>query len=48
MLKDCITDSTKMMEIRVDSLPDLNDENYDYYETIAGNKTKERKQDIAS
>lgn len=41
MLKDCITDNTKIMTINVDSLPNLNEENYEYYEELAKNMSAE-------
>ncbi|MDE6141827.1 MAG: hypothetical protein K2G03_04410 [Bacilli bacterium] len=35
MIKNCITENTKMMTIYVDSLPELNDENFEYYNELA-------------
>ncbi len=35
MIKNCITDDTKMMTIEVDSLPELKKENYNYYDKVA-------------
>ncbi|MDE6292628.1 MAG: hypothetical protein K2L98_02980, partial [Bacilli bacterium] len=41
MLKDCITENTKIMTINVDSLPELNDDNYDYYDELAKSMSEE-------
>lgn len=35
MIKNCITDSTEIMTIEVDNLPELTEENYPYYDNLA-------------
>lgn len=41
MIKNCITENTKMMTISVDSLPELNDDNLGYYEELAKSMSEE-------
>lgn len=41
MLKQCITDNTKIMTIYGDILPDLTEETYDYYENMAHSMSAE-------
>lgn len=41
MIKNCITDSTEIMTIEVDSLPEITEENYAYYDQLANEMSKE-------
>lgn len=41
MIKNCITDDTKMMVIEVDKLLDINEENFEFYDNLAKEMSEE-------